>query len=153
MEFSGPIPFGAQVSLAAQVPTRTPPDVPVVDASKSSDRAGANPHSAKQEDAAAAARAQRGARETAQEEMQREQARRDPDTPTGPPPTFEVTPLEAESDLQAALARMEASHNHNRDAEMVRAPAEETGALETEATAAFKETAQSTLEHQADALI
>ncbi len=109
MDISGPAPFGGHASLAAQMPTRTPPEVPVVDESRRTDQAQTDANTAHRDGTAAdAARAQRD-------------ARRDPDVQTGPPPTFEVTLLEVEHDLQATLARLEATRNHDRDAEAVRA--------------------------------
>ncbi|GEM_PF-6563797 len=107
MDISGMTPGGGQASLAAQAPMRAPPEVAVIDESRSSDNARTDTNTAKRNDAAEVARDQRD-------------ARRDPDVHKGPPPTFEVTPLEAESDLRATLARMEATRNHDRDAEMVK---------------------------------
>ncbi len=113
MDISGPAPFGGQASLAAQMPTRTPPEVPVVDESRRTDQAQTDANTAHRDGTAAeAARAL-------------QDARRDPDVQTGPPPTFEVTLLEVEHDLQATLARLEATRNHDRDAEAVKAQAPE----------------------------
>lgn len=106
MDISGMTPGGGHAQLAAQAPMRAPPEVAVVDESRSSDDARTDTNTAKRNDAAEVARDQRD-------------ARRDPDVHKGPPPTFEVTPLEAESDLHAALARMETSRHHDRDVEMV----------------------------------
>ena len=134
MDISGPAPIGGHASLAAQMPTRTPPEVPVVDESRRTDQAQTDANTAHRDgNAAEAARDQR-------------EARRDPDVPTGPPPTFEVTLLEVEQDLQATLARLEATRNHDRDAEAVRASAPEPQAVEgaktTEAPPPIEATAQ-----------
>lgn len=111
MDISGPAHLGGHASLAAQMPTRTPPEVPVVDESRRTDQAQTDANTAHRDgNAADAARALR-------------EALRDPDVQTGPPPTFEVTLLEVEHDLQATLARLEASRNHDRDAAAVK-PAE-----------------------------
>ena len=113
MDISGPAHLGGHASLAAQMPTRTPPEVPVVDESRRTDQTQTDANTAHRD--GHAAEAARDLRE----------ARRDPDVQTGPPPTFDVTLLEVEQDLQATLARLEATRNHDRDAEAVRARAPE----------------------------
>ncbi|WP_300512806.1 hypothetical protein [Aliiroseovarius sp.] len=125
MDISGPAPFGAQASIAAQMPTRTPPEVPVIDESRRTDRAQTDANTAHRDGTAADAARDLHA------------ARRDPDVQTGPPPTFEVTLLEVEQDLQATLARLEATRNHDRDAEAVRPTAHaDTDSAEADAAPA-----------------
>lgn len=110
MDISGPAPVGGHASLAAQMPTRTPPEVPVVDESRRPDQERTDTNTAgRDNDAAQAARDLKA-------------ARKDPDVQTGPPPTFDVTLLEVEQDLQATLARLEAARNHDRDADAVKPP-------------------------------
>lgn len=110
MDISGPAPIGGHASLAAQMPTRTPPEVPVVDESRRPDQERTDANTAgRDNDAAQAARDLKA-------------ARKDPDVQTGPPPTFDVTLLEVEQDLQATLARLEAARNHDRDTEAVKLP-------------------------------
>ena len=113
MELSGTAPFGAQASLAAQMPARTPPEVPVVDESRDTRHTQGDSSSTNRDS------------NNAQATRDLVAARRDPEVQTGPPPTFEVTLLEVEQDLQATLARLEAARNHDRDAEAVRADAPE----------------------------
>ena len=91
MDFSGMAPLSGHASSAMQMPTRTPPVVPTIDESRSSDQAQTDARSAKQENAANAAR-------------DLINARHGEDVPTGPPPTFDVTTLEVEADLQTAIA-------------------------------------------------
>ncbi len=111
MDVSGPAPFGAQARLAAQMPARTPPEVPVVDKSHNTNRTQGDTNTDRRdEDNAQAARDMHKMRD----------ARRDPDVQTGPPPAFEVTLLEVEQDLQATLARLEAARNHDCDVGAVR---------------------------------
>ncbi|MCI2399014.1 hypothetical protein [Aliiroseovarius subalbicans] len=122
MEISGTSPFGGHASVAAQMPTRTPPDVPKIDESRHSDQAQADTRSKQQNDTAGAAR-----------DLQ--DARQGKEVPTGPPPTFEMTALEVEADLQAAIARMEAKRNQAANADGVKArdPAPEAKARPDEA--------------------
>jgi len=102
MDVAGPAPLSTHANLAAQMPTRAPPEVRRVDegAASTRTRTDANTHR-RQEDVAASARDLARIR----------QAMADPQQPTGPPPSFEVSLLEVESDLQQVIARIEAQRN------------------------------------------
>jgi hypothetical protein len=99
--------------MALPVQQRTP-DLRPVDPGEQSTGAGTNTRQRPQQDASAAA-----ARDIAA--LRQETSERD--LPTGPPPAFEVSLLEMESDLKHVLARVEAARAKARDAEALRAAA------------------------------
>lgn len=113
MDIMAPSPISAQATLAAQAPVREPPSVSTVDPSPAAENARMDANTANGEgggDTAADARQRLAHRERVE----------DPKTPTGPPPTFQVTLLEVEQDLQNILARLEVARSLDRDAEAVR---------------------------------
>ena len=112
MELSGMAPFSGHASSAAQLAEPPPSDVPTIDESRSSDQAQTDTRSPNQENAADATR-------------DLINARRGEDVPTGPPPTFDVTILQVEADLQTAIARMEVKRTMERDASGVSAQSTE----------------------------
>lgn len=124
MEFAGPAPLGPFASLAADMPFRRTNDVkkvqPGAQAGDTTGHAGQKPgHDAR----AAEARDIRA--------LRREMERRD--LPAGPPPSFQVSLLEVESDLQQVIARIEAARNQARQADALKADAQhEARAAEAE---------------------
>ncbi|WP_161350876.1 hypothetical protein [Maritimibacter harenae] len=124
MEISGPAPLGTRPALAVAVQTDTAPDTrPVEPAPASVDAgAGARTDARQHSDQAAQAAASRDIRELRRAVAQGTHA-------AGPPPSFEVSLLEVESDLQQKLARMEAERSQARDGHAV------TGAEDSRDTA------------------
>lgn len=102
MDSSGPVPFGAVVTLAARIPLHPPPDPRKVAPGTGPGRTDADPDRLPgQETGTARDRAAR--------------APVDPQTPAGPPPAFEITLLEMEADLRQIIARIEAARAHRHE--------------------------------------
>ncbi|MDA5094190.1 hypothetical protein O2N63_08820 [Aliiroseovarius sp. KMU-50] len=114
MDISAPSPISAQATLAAHATTRDASEVAKIDPPPKLDQTRSDTHTASGERHSASS-------DTRQMQERREMLR-DPQTPAGPPPTFQVTLLEVEQDLQNILARLEANHAQIRNAEAVRAP-------------------------------
>lgn len=113
MDISAPSPISAQATLAAHAPVREPPAVAQVDPSPASDGTRMDSNTANGE----------GRSDLAQDARQRlahQERLEDPKTPTGPPPTFQITLLEVEQDLHNILARLEMARSKERDADGVR---------------------------------
>lgn len=133
MEISGPIPLGVRGPGALPVQDMQRPDAPGIEPPRvepqdQAQDAGAEPHDHPRQDLHSAASRDIIALRRAVARGQR---------PAGPPPAFEVSLLEVESDLQQKLARMEAERAQARDAGAVQGAALETGSDEAErATAA-----------------
>lgn len=124
MEFAGPAPLGPFASLAAEMPLRRTNDVtrvqPGASAGNTTGHAGRRPE---QDVRAAEARDIQA--------LRREMERRD--LPAGPPPSFQVSVLEVESDLKQVIARIEAARHQAREADALKADAQiESRAAEAE---------------------
>ncbi len=110
MELSGLNPLGLAAASAVTMPLRKAPDVQKVDPGQQSNGAGTDARQRPEQDATASQ-----ARDIT--EIRRQMERRD--LPAGPPPTFELSLLEVESDLKQVLARIEAQRAQSRDSEAV----------------------------------
>jgi len=112
MEFSGPAPLGPFAALAAEMPLRK-----VYNARKvqPGDKAGDARTNGQQNPEPEARSAE--ARDIAA--LRREMERRD--LPAGPPPSFQMSLLEVESDIQHVIARVEAARTQAREAEGLKA--------------------------------
>ncbi len=107
MEISGPAPLGTKAAYAVPVQDTRPPDLRKVQPQTATTDAGADGHERPEQDVQAAA-----SRDILALRRAVAQGRR----AAGPPPSFEVSLLEVESDLQQKLARMEAERSQARDA-------------------------------------
>lgn len=119
MDFSAPSPISAQATMAAHAQARDLPSASKVDPSPTLQEARTDPHTANgqgQSDTTADARQRLEHRERVE----------DPRTPTGPPPTFQVSQLEVDQDLHNILARLEAERGHDRDGNALRPESTET---------------------------
>ena len=115
MEFAGPAPVGPFAALAAEMPLRKVNDVKQVEpGTKPGDTA---PDTGRGRDNGFEAAAARDIKA-----LRREMERRD--LPAGPPPTFEVSQLEIESDIQQVIARVEAARAQAREADALKLEAE-----------------------------
>lgn len=127
MDISAPSPISAQATAAAHNALRAPADVTKVTPSTNVSDTRADPHTENghgQSDRAAEARQVIANRERL----------RDPSTPTGPSPTFQITLLEVEQDLQNILARIEANRAKDRDAQALQpAPVDVDATAEADA--------------------
>lgn len=118
MELSSLAPNNIAIALAAARPERPGPDPKRVEPQQDADKAGlSGRETAQGEKSAAEAR-----------EMQM-RASRDENRPAGPPPSFDITLLEMERDLQRVLARLDSAHARERDGVAVR-PGGEAGGEE-----------------------
>jgi len=138
MDFSGPAPLGSQAILMALPQPRRDAEVRAIDPGSASTGAGNDAgQSPEQDDTAAAARDIIALRqETARNNL-----------PVGPPPSFEVSMLEMQSDLRQVLARLEVARNQERDAEALRVSAQsdqaEASAEVADLTASLRANAES----------
>lgn len=115
MEFSGSAPLGGKAAVAVWAEQAQPDPTQIVTARDGADGARLDTHAeAESQDDKAAVNRQLAA-------LRRAVARGD--QPAGPPPTFEVSLLEVEQDLQNKLARMESEHAQEQNAQSVAPPA------------------------------
>lgn len=115
MEFAGPAPVGPFATLAAEMPLRKINDVKQVEPGTRS--GGTAPDTGRERDNGTEASAARDI-STLRREMERR------DLPAGPPPSFEVSQLEIEADIQQVIARVEAARSQAREADALKIEAE-----------------------------
>ena len=115
MEFAGPAPLGPFASLAAEMPLRKANDVKKVQPGAKAGDTTADVGQKPGQDARAAE-----ARDIVA--LRREMERRD--LPAGPPPSFQVSLLEVEADIQQVIARVEAARTQAREADALKVAAE-----------------------------
>lgn len=130
MEFAGPAPIGPFATLAAELPLRKPNDVKQIEPGSPSDDTA--PDTGRERDNGTEAAA---ARDIAA--LRREMERRD--LPAGPPPSFEVSQLEIEADIQQVIARVEAARAQAREADALKI---ETGIEERRTEASLPDDAE-----------
>ncbi len=108
MELTRPAPLGAHASLLANTPVRKPPDSSKVEAAPGAGKPRADMHNtqthhdvlpAPERKTSTAAEAGAGI---------------DPDTLTGPPPSFQLNVLELDQKLQQKLARLESGRTRDQ---------------------------------------
>lgn len=111
MEFAGPAPVGPFATLAAEMPLRKPSDVKQVQPGARPGNTA--PDTGRDRDNGTEAAAARDIRALRREMEQR-------DLPAGPPPTFEVSQLEMDADIQQVIARVEAARAQAREADALK---------------------------------
>ena len=115
MEFAGPAPLGPLASLAAEMPLRKLNDVKKVQpGAKAGDMTSDIGQQPGQDARAAEARDITA--------LRREMERRE--LPAGPPPSFQVSLLEVETDIQQVIARVEAARTRAREADALKVEAQ-----------------------------
>jgi hypothetical protein len=122
MEISGPAPLGTKAAYALPVHDARPVAVHKVDHKSATSDAGAEARQHPEQDRQASVSRDIIALRQAVAQGQR---------PAGPPPSFEVSLLEVESDLKQKLARMEAERTQERDSPAVQGQAEPEPAPES----------------------
>lgn len=115
MEISGPAPLGAKAAFAMPVHDVRPVAIHKIDAKPTLSDAQSEARDHPEQDSQASASRDIIALRRAVAQGQR---------PAGPPPSFEVSLLEVESDLKQKLARMEAERSQERDSPAVQGQAE-----------------------------
>lgn len=111
MEFAGPAPVGPFATLAAEMPLRKVNDVKQVEPGTRSGNTA--PDTGRDRDNGTEAAV---ARDIGM--LRREMERRD--LPAGPPPSFEVSQLEIEADIQQVIARVAAARSQAREADALK---------------------------------
>lgn len=139
MDFMGPAPLGSQAALLALSQQRRTPELKSVDPGDRSDGTGNDARRRPQQDETAAV-----ARDIVA--LRRETSQRD--LPVGPPPTFEISLLELESDIKHVLARIEADRAKARNAN---APRLEAGSQAAAASAKAEAPSQTVAEAETSA--
>ena len=144
MEISGPAPLGTKAAYALPVQDARPVAIHRIDPKPATSDAGAEARQHPDQNAPASVSRDIPALSRAVAQGQR---------PAGPPPSFEVSLLEVESDLKQKLARMEAERTQERDSPAVQGPPEAGPAPEPTADPApveAKETPEPPVEARAD---
>lgn len=109
MEFTIPVPLGAQASLLANTPVRKPPDSSKVETAPDAGKARSDMHNSHKQSPPL------NGRETVARRLADEEIR--PDTLAGPPPSFQVNVLEMDQRLQQKLARIETVRAQGKNAD------------------------------------
>lgn len=109
MELTGPAALAQQSALATSMVKRTA-DVPKIEPSQNTGDAGLQTGPRAGGD---------GASPTVAEFVEMRNAAARGEKPAGPPPSFEVSILDVQSDLKQAIARMETARSQARDAQAV----------------------------------
>lgn len=134
MELPGLNPLGSMVANAVEAPMRKAQQISRVTASDPANGSTTSGRDHPEQGLAAAE-----ARDIAA--LRREMQRRG--LPAGPPPSFQITLLEAEGGLEQALARIEAARTQERDAPALRLDGSGTPRPGDESTAAAEKETES----------